>query len=164
MKHALLLLVPFLAACGNPQKDELAPGIPGGRATGRLGGTPWTASSAVARPTASGYDVVVAGMGEQITCSSQYPTQPYLSFLVPNQLGRYEFDLANPSNSSSPVFLYFPFPGGTDVVTPRTSVVELRSISSLSLSGAVSAESPQSGNRSGSVSGSFEAVICGTPL
>jgi hypothetical protein len=164
MKYALLILLPFLAACGNPKKEELSPGAPGSRATGRLGGTSWTASSAIARPTASGYDITLAGMGEQISCGSQFPIQAHLSFKAPAQLGRYEFDLANPSNGSYPVFSVFPYTGGADVVISRSSVVEIRSLSSLSLSGAVYAESSQAGNRSGSVSGSFEAQICTNSL
>lgn len=162
MKRALslLLILPFLAACGTSRKDELVPEGPNNRATGRLGGAPWTASSAVARPTSSGYDITVAGSGERISCSSQFPSQAHLSFKAPAQIGRYEFDLANPGSGSSPVFSVFPYVGGADVVISKSSVVEIRSLSGGRVSGGVFAESSQTGNRGGSISGSFEAEIC----
>lgn len=156
----LLFVIPMLVACGNQTKDELVPEGPTNRAKGRLGGAPWTFSSAIARATSTGFDITVAGMGEQISCNSQFPAQAHLSFKAPAQIGRYEFDLANPGSGSAPVFSVFPYNGGSDVVISRQSVVEIRAVSGGIVSGGLSAESSQSGSRGGSVSGSFEAVVC----
>jgi hypothetical protein len=162
MKFQLVLVGALIAllGCGSDRDAQKTEENPRGMATGRLGGAPWTFSSGVAIPTATGYDVTVAGMGEQIRCDNLALAQAHLSFRVPAQIGRYEFDLANPGSGSSPVFLVFP-QEGADLVISSKSVVELRSQAQGRLSGAVFAQSSGSGSRGGTVEGSFSAEICG---
>jgi len=155
---AISLLLP---ACGS-KKNNAAPVKEGlsDKVTGNLGGTSWTFTSGIAHKTNTGYEITLAGMGEQISCSRTLPATAHLSFNASAQIGRYEFDLSNPGSGSSPVFIIFPDNGNTTTITSRRSVVEMRSIDSGRITGGVYAESSESGSRGGSVSGNFEATIC----
>lgn len=154
---SVLVFIAFLAGCGaqqEPEKKEL----PDGRAGGQLGGTGWAMASAIFYNENGKLDITISGEGDSINCANSTPQKNHLSFLVPPQVGRYEFDLTKPS--SAPVFFVFRQGQKVEMKIAKQSLIQIDSISVNRIQGRLVAESSGTGSLSGSVSGSFEATLC----
>lgn len=156
-KICIVASILFFAACGAQQeKDKLLP--PDGRAGGQLGGSGWAMTSAIFYNENGKLDITIAGEGDNINCANSVPQKNHLTFLVPPQVGRYEFDLNKPS--SAPVFFVFRQGQKVEMKIAKQSLIQIDSIAANRVQGRLVAESSGTGNLGGSVTGAFEATLC----
>ncbi len=156
-KICLLLSVLVLAACGN-QNSADPENTPGGRAGGQIGGTGWQMVSAIYYAENGKFDITITGSGDPVDCNNNVPKKNHLNFLVPPQVGKYEFDLNKPS--SAPVFFVFRQGQNVEMKIAKTSVIQIDSFTANRVFGRLTAESSGTGTTAGSVNGTFEAVLC----
>ncbi|MCO5144477.1 MAG: hypothetical protein M9962_15470 [Oligoflexia bacterium] len=160
-------LLVSLSGCGNKNNGDKKPNDPISRnVAGSMAGQTWSFSSGVAMPTESGFEITLAGNGESITCDASAARTNHLAFRVPNQLGTYNWDRANPGSGSSPLFFVYKFQTehgyGSETVISQTSTINIIGITNNTLTGTVRGTSSGSGTKAGNVDGNFNIQICGS--
>jgi len=166
MRKLSLMALLVLCACG--ENKSVAPGSvpvpptppPAEKATGTLGGKSWSFSSAVAFPSAEGWDVFIAGPDEILDCAKMPAKQTHLHFVSSARLGTFTYASRSHTSLDIPLraVVKNPTTSTLDEIYPTNSEIVLASASKETLAGSVNFFSErQSG---GTIAGAFTAQVC----
>lgn len=176
MKFYLPLVLLMLSACSAKIESSGNDRMPEGwtddrilpQSTGKLSGTvkgqTWSMGNAVANYRNGEYSISISSAGETITCTNYMSPKPYISFLVPNEVGTHFFDGSAGGRLVNFIFPYqTPTGGGADNILASKSNIQIQAIQDGFIQGNVAALSPQGESISYSIAGSFAAKVCDGP-